>query len=160
MFFLIYIDPFRASCIMEISNISITYLILNKSDMEKSSFSQDFLKKIKEQLLAKKEDLENELKAFAEQDPQNRADYNASFPNMGDKLDENAAEVTEYTNLLTLEGTLEKALEDVNEALDRLEKGTYGICKFCKEPISEKRLLARPVSSTCIECKKNLTLEV
>lgn len=128
--------------------------------MQKSSFSQEFLDKIKEQLLAKKEDLENELSTFAAQDPQNRADYNASFPNLGDKPDENAAEVTEYTNLLTLESTLEKALADVNSALKRLDDGVYGICKFCKEPIAEKRLLARPVSSTCIECKKNVTLEV
>ncbi|PIR66704.1 MAG: hypothetical protein COU51_02550 [Parcubacteria group bacterium CG10_big_fil_rev_8_21_14_0_10_36_14] len=78
---------------------------------------------------------------------------------MGDKSDENAAEVAEYTKNLTLEDTLEKALKDVNETLIRLEKGEYGICKYCNEPIAEKRLLARPVSSSCIECKKKLTLE-
>lgn len=123
------------------------------------SFSKEFLKKIKEQLLAKKEDLENELKAFAEQDPKNKADFSVNFPEMGDKIDENAAEVAEYGNLLTLESTLENALQDVNDALERLEKGAYGICKYCREPISEKRLLARPVSSSCIDCKKKLTLE-
>jgi len=123
------------------------------------SSSKEFLKKIKEQLLAKKEDLENELKAFAEQDPKNKADFSANFPEMGDKADENAAEVTEYGNLLTLESTLENALQDVNSALERMEKGAYGICKYCQKPISEKRLLARPVSSSCIDCKKKLTLE-
>lgn len=127
--------------------------------MVKSSFSQEFLVRMKEQLLAKKEDLESELKAFAEQNPKNKADFNASFPDIGDKPDENAAEVTEYGNLLTLEHTLEKALADVNDALSRLNKGEYGICKYCGEPIAEKRLLARPVSSACIECKKKLTLE-
>lgn len=123
------------------------------------AFSQEFLDKIKEQLLAKKDDLENELKAFAKEDPKNKADYNAAFPELGDKQDENAAEVTEYSNLITLESTLEKALADVNEALERLKKGNYGICKYCKELIAEKRLLARPVSSACIDCKKKLTLE-
>lgn len=127
--------------------------------MAKTAFSQEFLSKIKEQLLAKKEDLENELKVFAKEDPKNKADFNANFPEIGDKPDENAAEVTEYGNLLTLENTLEKALADVNGALDRLKKGKYGICKYCGNQIDEKRLLARSVSSACIECKKKLTLE-
>lgn len=127
--------------------------------MAKTPFSQEFLNRIKEYLLAKKEDLEQELKAFAKEDPKNKADYNATFPELGDKQDENAAEVTEYSNLLTLENTLEKVLADVHDALERLNKGKYGICKFCGNPIAEKRLLARPVSSTCIDCKKKLTLE-
>jgi len=127
---------------------------------KKANFSKDFLAKIKEQLLAKKEDLEQELKAISEPNPANKADYEATFPDLGDKPDENAAEVTEYTSNLTLEITLEKALKDVNEALKRFDEGGYGICKYCNEPINEKRLLARPVSSSCIECKKKLTLEV
>jgi DnaK suppressor protein len=127
--------------------------------MSKSFFPKEFLAKIKEQLLAKKEDLENELAAFAEQNPRNKEDFSANFPELGDKADENAAEVAEYSNLLTLESTLENALQDVNEALERLERGAYGICRYCQKPISEKRLLARPVSSSCIDCKKKLTLE-
>ena len=124
-----------------------------------TKFSKDFLEKIKEQLLAKKEDLENELSAFADKSPTDKDDYNARFPDLGDKADENAAEVAEYSKNLTLEDTLERALQDVNKALKRLEKEKYGICQYCSEPINEKRLLARPVSSSCIECKKKLTLE-
>lgn len=123
------------------------------------SFSKDFLIRIKEQLMAKKEDLENELKAIAVENPKNKADYNATFPDLGDKTDENAAEVAEYSANLTLENTLEDVLEDVNQAIDRLNKGAYGICKYCQKPIDEKRLIARPISSACIECKKKLTLE-
>lgn len=125
----------------------------------KSPFSQEFLTRIREQLLAKKEDLENELAAIAEQNPKNKADYDATFPDLGDKADENAAEVAEYSANLTLEHSLEQVLEDVNEAIKRLDSGEYGICKYCKNPIAEKRLIARPVSSACIDCKKKLTLE-
>lgn len=127
---------------------------------KKTVFSKDFLAKIKEQLLAKKEDLENELKLIANPNPDNKSDYETTFPQIGDKMDENAAEVAEYTSNLTLERTLEKALKDVNQALGRLEKGEYGVCKYCNLPINERRLIARPVSSSCIECKKKLTLEV
>jgi DnaK suppressor protein len=43
----------------------------------------------------------------------------------------------------------------VREALERIEKGTYGICEICGEEIGESRLKARPVTTECINCKKN-----
>jgi len=41
----------------------------------------------------------------------------------------------------------------VEEALLRINNGTYGICDDCGEDISEKRLIARPVTTFCINCK-------
>jgi DnaK suppressor protein len=41
------------------------------------------------------------------------------------------------------------------EALERIENGTYGVCEVCGEEISESRLKARPVTTECINCKKN-----
>jgi DnaK suppressor protein len=41
----------------------------------------------------------------------------------------------------------------VKEALDRIDNETFGICESCGKPISEKRLMARPVTTLCIECK-------
>jgi DnaK suppressor protein len=43
----------------------------------------------------------------------------------------------------------------IREALERIENGTYGICEICGEEISESRLKARPVTTECINCKKN-----
>jgi DnaK suppressor protein len=43
----------------------------------------------------------------------------------------------------------------VREALERLENGTYGICEICGGDIGELRLKARPVTTECIDCKKN-----
>jgi len=43
----------------------------------------------------------------------------------------------------------------IREALERLENGTFGICEICGEEISESRLKARPVTTECINCKKN-----
>jgi DnaK suppressor protein len=42
----------------------------------------------------------------------------------------------------------------ITEALERIEEGTFGICERCGEPISEKRLEARPVTTLCIKCKQ------
>ena len=41
----------------------------------------------------------------------------------------------------------------IRDALDRIERGTYGICQECGEAISERRLMARPVATLCIDCK-------
>jgi DnaK suppressor protein len=46
-----------------------------------------------------------------------------------------------------------KLIQKIKEALDRIENGTFGICDSCGKPISEKRLMARPVTTQCIECK-------
>lgn len=130
------------------------------AEKNKTSFSADFLKKVKDNLLAEKMRLEKELGKFTKKNPHVAGDYDSNFPSYGDKEDENAAEVAEYAANLPLEQSMEKTLRDVNGALKRIDAGTYGVCKYCKKPIEEKRLLARPTSSACVECKKTITQEL
>jgi DnaK suppressor protein len=47
-------------------------------------------------------------------------------------------------------------LELINEALGRMEKGTYGQCAECDEPISKPRLQAIPYARHCIQCARKL----
>lgn len=119
-----------------------------------------FIKEMQEMLEAEKKRLEDELSGFSSKNPENANDYSADFPNMGDKEDENAEEVATYSTNLTLERTLEASLRDVEKALGRIKGGTYGICKYCQKEIDEKRLRARPSSSSCVECKKSFTQEM
>lgn len=128
--------------------------------VKKPTFSKSFLEEIKTALLSKKDSLESELGNFTKKNPHISDDYEADFPNYGDEEDENAREVAEYTANKPLEITLENTLRDVNKALERIDKGTYGVCKYCDKPIDEKRLKARPTSGACISCKKTLTDEV
>ena len=123
-------------------------------------FSPDLFQKIKDLLLEEKAKLEKELLKFSKKKAGEEGDYNTAFPDYGDKEDENAAEVADYVVNLSLEENLEKSLRDANQSLERLEKGEYGICKYCHKPIEEKRLLARPTSSSCMSCKKTITQEV
>jgi DnaK suppressor protein len=46
-----------------------------------------------------------------------------------------------------------KLMQKIKEALDRIEDGTFGTCESCGKPISEKRLMARPMTTQCIDCK-------
>lgn len=126
----------------------------------KSQFSPDLLQKIKVLLLEEKARLEKELAKFSKKKSGQEGDYDTTFPDYGDKEDENAAEVADYVVNISLEENLEKSLRDANQSLERLENGEYGICKYCHKPIEEKRLLARPTSSSCMSCKKTITQEV
>lgn len=121
------------------------------------TMDQAILKKIERHLLGEKTKLETELGQFTAKNVHNQEDYNSVFPQYGDKEEDNATEVAEYSDNLTLERTLESALRDVKSALEAIKKGTYGTCKYCKKLIDPRRLLARPTSSSCIDCKKQLT---
>jgi DnaK suppressor protein len=55
---------------------------------------------------------------------------------------------------LKLRQTDAKILAAIEEALARIEKGTYGACRDCGEPISPARLNAIPWTRVCITCKE------
>src|SRR5688500_15500366 len=55
---------------------------------------------------------------------------------------------------LKLKQTDAKILQRIEEALWRIEKGTYGMCRECGEPIAEARLKAIPWTGLCITCKE------
>ena len=46
-----------------------------------------------------------------------------------------------------------KLLVKIQEAVKRIDDGIFGMCEVCGGPISEKRLMARPVTTLCIDCK-------
>jgi len=55
---------------------------------------------------------------------------------------------------LKLKQTDAKILQAIEEALVRMDKGTYGICRDCGEPIAAPRLQAIPWTRVCITCKE------
>ncbi len=121
-----------------------------------SVFSADFLAKIKQMLDEHKITVERQLSGLTEGGESSKS----VFPDYGDTEEDNAQEVADYEANLYIKEDLQSTFRDVAEALQRLEKGMYGICKYCKKPIEEKRLLARPTSSACVECKKTIVQEV
>lgn len=118
------------------------------------------LQQLKNLLETEKNKLEAELQNIAHRNNKASNTFDADFPSHGDKEDENAAEVAEFSDNLSLESELGSALKDVHSALRAIDNGTYGKCKYCQQIIDPQRLLARPTSTSCIACKKTLTQEV
>ena len=116
------------------------------------------LKKFKERLEKTKEELESSLATFASKDPVVKDDWDAKFPQFSRdpnvNLEEEADEVGEYLTRLPVEHSYELRLVAIGEALERIKKGTYGICTNCKAKIPIKRLEAYPEAGLCLRCKK------
>jgi DnaK suppressor protein len=113
--------------------------------MKNNNNNNKFLS-IKKKLVKQREDLLSEAehtlstKISAEKE---------SFP---DPTDQAVAEL-DSNFLLRLRGREQKLLKKIDEAINRIDGGTYGVCESCGGPISVKRLEARPVTTLCIECK-------
>ena len=115
------------------------------------ALDQKIIEELKQQLVAQKNQLESELSRIG--DPTDTSgDYQTRFNEIGPDEDENASEVEEYTDNLALENSLEKQFKEVNEALSRIENGTYGKCSKCGKDINLERLRAYSAAKTCTEC--------
>jgi DnaK suppressor protein len=79
----------------------------------------------------------------------NMTDEEENFPDPTDR----ASVESDRNFLLRIRDRERKLISKIQEAIDRIEKGTYGICEECGEEISEQRLVARPVTTLCIDCK-------
>lgn len=71
------------------------------------------------------------------------------YPDLGDQ----AGMEIERNFLLRLRGREQKLLKKIDDALERIENGTFGFCEICGKEIDIRRLMARPVTTMCIECK-------
>ncbi|MEF9426659.1 MAG: RNA polymerase-binding protein DksA [Candidatus Mariimomonas ferrooxydans] len=100
--------------------------------------------KIKKELLAQR----NELLREAEE-ALNSLPGEINFPDMGDQ----ATAETDRDFMLRLRDRERMLLKKIDEAVERIDKDTFGICENCGNEIGIKRLEARPVTSYCIDCK-------
>ncbi|MBU1178989.1 hypothetical protein KKB69_01455 [Patescibacteria group bacterium] len=107
----------------------------------------------KTKLEEEKAKLEKELSLIAHRDPQNPDDWKTDPERLNVMVsDKNELSdvFEETTNKEALEQELEDSLNKIKDALQRIEDGTYGVCKEgCK--IEEARLRANPSAETCIK---------
>jgi len=112
------------------------------------------IQNFKAKLEKERELLKSELSTVGDVNPNNPNGWEATAGKMEiDTADENevADKMEELEENELILGQLEKQLVEVNAALERIEKGTYGICEVAGEPIEKERLEASPSARTCIK---------
>ena len=115
------------------------------------------LSQIKEKLQQRQAYLEQQLAKLSSSDEHG---VEAMYEDIGDDEDVNAQEVAQFSDRQSLVAEFSTNLEDVKKSLKTIEEGTYGTCKYCKKEINPQRLLARPSSGSCVECKATLQGEI
>lgn len=113
------------------------------------------MEKYKTKLEEEKKLLEEELASLGKKDK--TGDWEATPENeiksqeVGDEADiaERAEDYEEKSSELSV---LETRLNDIQNALSKIELGTYGVCEICHNKIEEERLEVNPSAKTCKSC--------
>src|SRR5438552_9314087 len=116
--------------------------------MESTGLKKKELKRFREILQQKKaEILRNAQRTLNE-------DMTLESDDLPDEMD---LASSEYLQSFTfrLRGREKTFLAKIDHALEKIEKGTFGLCEQCSEPISMKRLEARLETTLCIRCKED-----
>ena len=116
----------------------------NHTAEKKLSPRDEKILEIKQELVRQKDGILSEAETAMNSLPEQTV-----FPDLGDQ----ASAETDRSFMLRLRGREQRLLKKIEEAIDRIEAGSFGICEVCGEPIDLNRLAARPVTTMCITCK-------
>ena len=119
----------------------------------KDLFSAEFVAEMKDVLEKQKAELEKKLGLLGTTSPASGEDVDGTYPDYGDEEEDNVHEIEEFVVNQNTKVEFEKQLRDTDAALERIKKGTYGICKYTGEKIKEGRLRIRPATSSSVAAK-------
>lgn len=107
--------------------------------------TKEELKKIEERLISDKSKIEKDLVKLKE---------TLDFGDDVDHYEEETDEAEEMGNYLGIKKTQDARLSQINKALEKIRRGTYGACEKCGKPIEQKILEIDPESLYCKDCKR------
>jgi RNA polymerase-binding protein DksA len=111
----------------------------NVADQEAVTIEKERLLQEQTQLLDELQGLRELMQAEVDVDP-----------------DEGDAEIFEREKNTALIAVLETKLRDVQAAIRSIEKGNYGICTRCGQPIEPGRLEVKPDATLCVKCQEEV----
>jgi DnaK suppressor protein len=116
---------------------------------ETDKLDKKTIAKFRKILLKEREQIVGEVKQIVESSKEMGQD---GTQDIGDE----AANIYNKQVLLSLNENERTRLKEVDESLDRIGNGSYGICEECGGPINLKRLEVRPVAKYCVPCLTTL----
>lgn len=114
---------------------------------ERGPLSQKDLKRFKKTLEDSRQAILDNARKTME------VESNFDTDDLPDEIDQASSEYAQ-SMVFRLRDREKFLLKKIEKALARIEEGNFGMCERCEEPISSKRLEARPVTTLCIRCKE------
>jgi DnaK suppressor protein len=123
---------------------------MSKERRSKTSLTPDEVEKFKSLLLAKRDEI---LDSVTHMEDETLRKQRSDLSNMPIHLADAGSDTFELENTLGLVGSERKLLQEIHDALDRIESNTYGICEGGAEHnIPKARLKAIPWARYCVKC--------
>jgi DnaK suppressor protein len=120
-------------------------------ELRKSPFNKRQLEKFRTMLLDKRRELLGDITGL-ESEALKSAD--GADPRLGEHLEDQSSDAIDQAVSLDLAAADRRLLRMIDEALDRIDKGTYGLCVVTGKPIREERLRELPWASLSIEAAR------
>lgn len=124
-----------------------------KTMVKKSKLPKEVLLKLQKALLKKRARLMGNVEKLEEESFMNsQKDFSGDISGYKTHIADIGSDASGMELMLGLASNQQKLLQQVNEALARIEDGTYGFCQICGKPIPQARLEAIPEAELCLNC--------
>ena len=110
------------------------------------------MKSLKDMLLRMREDLVRDIAR------RSKTTAEGTMPDIGDILDSVSEERTRELDMILTDREKKKLLQ-IDDAIDRIEEGAYGLCEECGVKIPKGRLKVMLFAKYCVECQEKLERE-
>ncbi|MBR6461567.1 TraR/DksA C4-type zinc finger protein [bacterium] len=121
--------------------------------VKKAKLSKEVLLKLQKALLKKRARLMGNVEKLEEESFMNsQKDFSGDISGYKTHIADIGSDASGMELMLGLASNQQKLLQQVNDALARMEDGTYGLCQMCGKPIPQARLEAIPEAELCLNC--------
>lgn len=121
----------------------------------KNKFTKKELKEFKKIILKRKEEIDSEIKHISDDTlKKSQKDASGDISGYTYHMADVATDNYDREFSLGLASNDRKSLYELNDALKKVEDGTFGICEDCKHLITKVRLKAVPQARLCLKCQE------
>ena len=122
--------------------------------MKSLSFTKEQVKQFRQLLITERAKLAEEIKTIAREASTSPRDASGDLSAYTVHMADMAADTYDRELSMNLVSSEQELLYQIDDALKRLDDGSFGICQQCSQPIAMSRLKAVPYASLCIACQR------
>ena len=124
------------------------------TEKKRAALNKQQLKQFKEMLLRQRASVAGEIKSIAKEAAKNPRESSGDLSAYTVHMADMSSDTYERELAMNIASSEQEVLYQIDDALKRLDEGTYGLCQTCEKPIAMNRLKAVPHTSMCIDCQR------
>jgi RNA polymerase-binding protein DksA len=119
------------------------------------ALNKEQIKQFRQLLITERAKLADEIKSIAKDAATSPRDASGDLSAYTVHMADMAADTYDRELSMNIASSEQEILYQIDDALKRLDEGSYGICQQCNQPITMSRLKAVPYASLCIACQRS-----